>query len=197
MVSTQTKPSGLWRDRKLVIARRYTAVFPERCVKTNREDDLIQYEISVPAADSRIAAIAKPVLLTMAAILRPLTFFRTREALYPHQRRAIYRIWISRRWLESWKERAALGSGMVVLGMGVFIVLVFVFVFVLRGYTHTMEAFCVGIGLLISPLVSIMGVVFRAIFARPILSPDEMQVDFVWIRGCHPDFVASLPECPE
>ena len=155
----------LWRAGKILVCRR-DAVFPERCVKCNApaEPPPVRYKLAWHSSWWYLLILVYVLIYFVVALI-----VRKRAEIHvglceKHQRRRILSRWIG------WGGLAAIIAAIYIGG-----------------------AYGIG-GLALAGLLAILPWAFVAIILSPQLRAARIDKDYVRVRGCGKEFLASLPE---
>jgi hypothetical protein len=158
---------GLWRVKKRVVTRSETT-FPDRCIRCN-----------APASGFRLKRVvywqhpAYYLLLLLNLLILVIVVLIVRK-------KAILHIGLCERHRARRKQGLIIGYSSLLAGV----------VMIIVGAVSDSGRMAVA-GL----LLVLVGGIGGAIIARTIAAA-KMEKEFVWITGCHRDFLADLPEWP-
>jgi hypothetical protein len=167
----EPEDGGVWRQGKLLVMHK-RATLPDRCVKSNR-----------PAHGRRLKrdlywhhpAIYLTILIALVYIILAVVL----------QKRAVIHIGLSSEWFAKRRRAILIGWGSVLVA----IAMVVLGIATANEYSHALAL------IPMSPLVFLVGTIYGLVAAR-MVAPKRIADDYVWLKGVHPDFLASLPEWP-
>ena len=167
---------GIWRQGALLVVHK-NARWPDRCVKTNQPAEGHSVKICLrwhhPAIYLIILAGLLPYVI-VALIVQKTAVFHAGMAPDVHRR---YRL------LKTLAAIALLAAGIL-----------FVFAIARFEYYDSIgRPERASIMLLSSLVLFIVGLVVLAVFGYP-LRPAKIEGPYVWLKGVHPEFVASFPD---
>jgi hypothetical protein len=168
LYSRSSATGGLWRDGKKLVCSR-NASFPGRCVKSNQPtDNRIRKTLSY----------CPPWAYIIFGALIAIAFTRKMEVEF-----AIEQRWVTRRTIH-----ALVGVGVTLLGMA--------FVFIPIAASGENEPGAVGAVCMLLGMVFFFGGLLYALLGGRHISVTYIDdtKEHAWIKGAHPDFLASLPQ---
>ncbi len=169
------RDDGLWRKGKLLVMHK-NAALPPRCVKSNAP---------TPRTLRRKLTWHHPAVFI--ALLFNLLIYAI-LAIVLSKRATIY-IGLSDRWFAKRRRAILIGWGSVLLAGGM----------VVGGIAmveNTLVDDWVGAVLIIGGLITfIAGAIFGLVGAR-MVTPTRITDDYVWLKGVHQDYLATLPDWP-
>jgi hypothetical protein len=157
----------LWRQGKLLVMER-DAALPDRCVKSNEP------------CEGRLKRLLRwhhPAIYLV--ILANILIYAIVASLVSH--RATIHIGLSDEWQRRRRRNIAIGWLTALVGIGLMCSLGFA--------DETALPF-----LLISGIVLVFGGLLFGMYGSRMVSPKKIDRTHIWLRGVHPDFLASLPE---
>jgi hypothetical protein len=166
-------PEGVWRDGPCLVMHK-RAELPDRCVKSNR-----------PATRRVLRALSWHHPAIYAALLGgPLIYVILALLL---REKATIRVGLSDEWFARRRRRGVAAVGIVLLAILPVLVM-------LASQKH-------GSGLasvlaIVNMSVGILVAVIYGDLATGLVSPARITKEYVWLKGVHPDFLASLPPWP-
>jgi hypothetical protein len=169
-----TMPVGIWQDRGLLVMHK-NAMLPNICVKSN-----------VPCDGPRLKRKMywhSPALYLL--ILLHVLIYAV-VALIVRKQATIW-IPLSEEWWRRRRQAMLIGWGLFAAGLAMVILGP-----ILAARTRS-DVFYFGI--LLGLLTIIVGALYGAYRAR-MVAPKEIDDHYVWIKGVHPDYVATLQRFP-
>jgi hypothetical protein len=167
-----TETAGLWRHGPLLVMHK-SAPLPARCVKSN-----------VPTARSLKRSLTWHHPAVYIALLFNLLIYVI-LAVVLSKRATIY-IGLSDEWFARRRRAMLIGWGSVLGSVAMFA----------AGIAMLDRPDAAGGWLLLGSAVTfIVGAVYGLIAAR-MVSPTRITDDYIWLKGVHRDFLATLPDWP-
>ncbi len=175
---------GLWRHGKLLVMRNQNPRFPPRCVKTNEP-------CSGPPTRFKLAWVENGTMwaLMFGAIGHSV-------AMASQGKKLSVDLPLSDTWLARKRRSTMIGWGLLLGGIGSFVLAVVCYVVALLSGASEGSVLWLMFFILGGPLAAIAGIIWMAIFQQPPVKAHEITDGLAWIKGVHPDFLASLPEWP-
>ncbi len=157
----------LWRKGKLLVMER-DAVLPNRCVKSNEPCE---------GRLKRVLRWHQPAIYLV--ILANILIYVIVATIVSH--RATIHIGLSEEWRGKRRRNIAIGWLTALAGIGL--------LFSMGFADETVLPF-----LLVSGIVALVGGVLFGMYGSQMVTAKRIDRTHIWLRGVHPDFLASLPE---
>jgi hypothetical protein len=170
--ATVAESAGLWRQDKLLVMHK-NAPLPQRCVKSNAPTiRTLKRSLTWHHPAVYIALLFNLLVYIILAIVL--------------SKRATIYIGLSDEWFARRRRAILIGWGLVLASVGLFI-----------GGLVMIDRNDAMVGLLIfgSFVLFLVGAIYGLLAAR-MVSPTRITDEYVWLKGVHRDFLASLPEWP-
>ena len=188
---------NVYRDGRWLVVPLEGAIFPKRCVKTNRpvddadfafEADLLRSQLQVPkSAGEQAADVAAGAIGGRAG--------RAAVELI-NKRRLKFNIGLSDERRTRAQQRWRYGLGLAIGGPVLGIALGGGLAAGIGESNETLAMTLAFVGVGIGMVLMIIGVVLFAIASMSLLRVIRSDATYVWLEGAHPEFLASLPESP-
>jgi hypothetical protein len=164
--------AGLWREGPLLVMHK-NASLPARCVKSN---------VPTPRTLKRKLTWHHPAVY-IALLFNLLVYILLAVIL---SKRATIYIGLSDEWFAKRRRAILIGWGLVLASIGMFA----------GGIAMIDGNENVGVILILSAfLLFFIGAIYGLIAAR-MVTPTRITDDYIWLKGVHRDFLASLPDLP-
>ncbi len=175
---------GVWRHGKLLVIRNQNPQFPPRCVKTNEP-------CSGPPTRFKLTCVENGTMwaLMFGAIGHSI-------AMASQGKKLLVVLPLSAAWQARRRRFAMIGWGLLLGGIGSFVLAVVGYVAAMASGISEDSVIWLMFFILGGPLAAIAGIIWMAIFQQPPVKAHEITDGLAWIKGVHPDFLASLPEWP-
>jgi hypothetical protein len=163
---------GLWRKDRLLVMHK-SAPLPPRCVKSNEPTKrTLKRNLTWHHPAVFLALLANLLIYVILAIIL--------------SKRATIHIGLSDRWFAKRRRAIAIGWGLVLASVGMFV----------AGIMSIDRRDDMAVLLIFGAfVVFLFGAIYGLIAAR-MVAPVRITDDYVWLKGVHPDFLASLPAWP-
>lgn len=193
------KPTGIWRDRGLLVVSKGTVQYPKRCVKTNTSEDVSLHTIDVSKMGNARLVTGVTVAATAAAVVSQGaggpgggSFDAARNVAGASTQMPIP---FSDKWMKQHKFRRLMSQlvaygGIAALFLGVIGYVVALGSF--RGESLVSTAILCLIGLLC--IVVFAGLFSLLVVNQPPLRLRKQTDKHVWIKGVCREFLEPLPE---
>jgi len=159
---------GLWREGSHILVMHKGAELPDRCVKSNQPASRrMKYSLSWHPP------LVFVLLLICGLIPYLIVALITRKT-------AKIEIGLSEEWHERRRRAILICWGLCLTGIALIALAV----------TETQTG---GIAALLGALLTLAGLIFALIKVR-MVRPKKITDEHVWLRGCHPSYLANLPE---
>jgi hypothetical protein len=170
----------MWRDGPLLVVRKGEP-FPDRCVKTNR-----------PAQGRRVQqAVERGHALLIVAhlfnLFNPIVGAIAGATMAKFiTSRVTFTVGLSEEWRRKRRRAFCWAGGVMILSIAA---MVYGLVLFDRGSDS-------GLWLLALGLASLLGGLAYGLNASTLVTAKRITRDYFWLKGVHPDFLASLPPWP-
>ncbi|MHC4178051.1 MAG: hypothetical protein ACYSWU_11130 [Planctomycetota bacterium] len=163
---------GVWRQGNLLVMHK-RATLPDRCVKSNE-----------PAHGRRLLRdmFWHPPWIYLTIFIGLLVYVILVMML---RKRATIRIGLSKQWFAKRRRAILIGWGLVLSSAAM----------VVGGISKAGEFPYAPALIPLGFVVFLVGAIYGLIAAR-MVAPARITDDYVWVKGVHPDFLASLPNWP-
>ena len=163
---------SLYRKGNLLVMHR-NAVLPERCVKSNQPADGYLRRNSLGFDPAAYLTLLLGLLGVVILVLIM-------------QKKATIHVGLSAEWFR--KRRRTIAIAWAIVAAGVAIALA-------SGFLVANWRPDAALGIALGMLLVLGGASYGSI-AAPLVVPKRISKDFIWLKGVHPDFLASLPLWP-
>ncbi|MCA9265224.1 MAG: hypothetical protein KDA60_15290 [Planctomycetales bacterium] len=162
----------VWRDQNRIVMLR-GAELPERCWKSNEEGDLVSLKRQLHWHNPWLYLLILASLLIYVVCAIVVT------------KRATISIWLTREWQRRRRRRIIVAWLIVLLS----------FIAFAAGVIDTTKRPLAEILIVGSAVGFLTGVIYGMVGAR-MVTATKITKTHIWLKGAHPDYVASLPEYP-
>jgi len=162
----------LYRKGNLLVMHK-NAVLPQRCVKSNQPAD--------GYLRRKLAWVHPAVYLTLLLGLLPLVIVAVIM-----QKKATIHVGLSAEWFRKRRRTIAIAWAIVAAGMTIAVA---------SGFLAANWRADAGLGIALGMLL-VLGGASYGLIAAPLVVTKRISRDFIWLKGVHPDFLASLPIWP-
>lgn len=166
------EPAGLWRKDNLLVMHK-SATLPPKCVKSN-----------VPTKRTLKRSLTWHHPAVFIAVLFNLLIYLV-LAMVLSKRATIY-IGLSDEWFAKRRRTIMIGWGTVLASVALFI----------AGIALMDSNDSAGGFMMLGAFVLFLGGAIYGLIAARLVTPTRITDDYVWLKGVHPDYLASLPDWP-
>jgi len=168
-----------WRDNKILIMPR-DGRLPLICVKSNQPAErYLRRKLAWHRPAIYLLLLCNILIFALVALIC--------------QKKADIEIGLSEEWFVKRRRACWIGWSSFLLGIGLFAVFIWLLsTFTYIGDLHT--ALVVGT-LPLSVAVAVIGGIYGLVASR-MVTPQKIDENYLYLRGCHPDFLARFPDWP-